>query len=125
MAESVKRRTAALANNSDAIELKKLLDAARTELGVIRTLANELRTDHATLKTLTDELIVDGDASVVDVAALRTAIVGITAKLDADAGVTDTDYAATWDPAAQTGTSIAASALATITAAASSEVLTA
>ena len=37
-----------------------------------------------------------------DLAALRAAIVGITAKLDADAGVTDTDYAATWDPAALT-----------------------
>ncbi len=35
-----------------------------------------------------------------DVAALRASLVGITAKLDADAGVTDTDYAATHDPAA-------------------------
>ena len=36
----------------------------------------------------------------LDLAALRTAITGITAKLDADAGVTDTNYAATQNPAA-------------------------
>ena len=39
---------------------------------------------------------------VDDLTALRTAITGITAKLDADATVTDTDYAATHDPAALT-----------------------
>ena len=39
---------------------------------------------------------------VDDVAALRASIVGITAKLDLDAGVTDTNYAALWDPAAMT-----------------------
>jgi len=39
-----------------------------------------------------------------DLAALRAAVVGITAKLDADGGVTDADYAATWDPAALTTT---------------------
>ena len=35
-----------------------------------------------------------------DLAALRTSVTGITAKLDADAGVTDTNYAATQNPAA-------------------------
>ena len=35
-----------------------------------------------------------------DFAALRAAFVALTAKLDADAGVTDTNYAATLDPAA-------------------------
>jgi len=44
------------------------------------------------------------EAILVDMTALRTAIVGITAQLDADAGVTDTDYAATNDPAALTVT---------------------
>lgn len=39
-----------------------------------------------------------------DLSALRTAVVGITAKLDADAGVTDTDYASTHDPDALTTT---------------------
>ncbi len=46
---------------------------------------------------------------VADVAALRAAIVGITAQLDADGGVTDTDYAATNDPAAQTSANLTAS----------------
>ena len=35
-----------------------------------------------------------------DLAALRAAIVAVTAKLNADGGVTDADYAATCDPAA-------------------------
>ena len=43
-------------------------------------------------------------AMLADITALRTAIVGITAQLDADAGVTDTDYAANNDPAALTVT---------------------
>jgi hypothetical protein len=34
-----------------------------------------------------------------EVAALRASIVGINAKLDLDAGVTDTNYAAQWTPA--------------------------
>ena len=45
------------------------------------------------------------DSLLADVTAIRTAVVGITAKLDADAGITDTDYAATRDPAALTTTS--------------------
>ena len=40
--------------------------------------------------------------AATDLGVLRAAIVAITAKLDADAGVTDTDYAATCDPAAMT-----------------------
>lgn len=35
-----------------------------------------------------------------DLTAIRTAFVGLTAKLDLDGGVTDVDYAATLDPAA-------------------------
>lgn len=45
------------------------------------------------------------DAILADITALRAAVVAITAKLDADAGVTDTNYAATCDPAALTTTS--------------------
>ncbi len=37
-----------------------------------------------------------------DVTAIRASILLITAKLDADAGVTDTNYAATTNPAALT-----------------------
>lgn len=47
--------------------------------------------------TSTDELL---QAAATDIAALRGAIVALTAKLDADAGVTDTNYAATIDPPA-------------------------
>lgn len=61
------------------------------------TLCNELRTDYTAL--------------LADVTAIHTSVGGITAQLDADGGVTDTDYAANNDPAAITATSIAASAL--------------
>lgn len=44
------------------------------------------------------------DALLTDLTAVRSAVVAITAKLDADAGVTDTDYASTCDPAALTTT---------------------
>ncbi len=43
-------------------------------------------------------------AMLADITALRAAILLITAKLDADAGVTDTNYAATTNPAALTVT---------------------
>lgn len=45
------------------------------------------------------------EAAQADLAALRASIVAITAKLDADGGVTDTNYAATTNPAALTLTS--------------------
>lgn len=48
---------------------------------------------------VTKELLL---AAQADVAALRTAMVALVAKLDADAGVTDTNYAATCTPAALT-----------------------
>ena len=41
-------------------------------------------------------------ALLADITALRTALLAVTAKLDADAGVTDTNYAATCNPAALT-----------------------
>ena len=41
-------------------------------------------------------------AAQADLAALRASIVGITAKLDADAGVTDITYSSFWNPAALT-----------------------
>lgn len=42
---------------------------------------------------------------LADLTALRASIVGVNAKLDADATVTDTNYAALWNPAALTLTS--------------------
>jgi hypothetical protein len=41
-------------------------------------------------------------AVLADSTALRASIVGITAQLDTDGGVTETDYAASFDPAALT-----------------------
>jgi len=38
------------------------------------------------------------DSILADLTALATAITTLTAQLDADAGVTDTDYAANCDP---------------------------
>lgn len=38
-----------------------------------------------------------------DIVALGASVAGITAQLDADAGVTDTDYAANNDPTLTTG----------------------
>lgn len=43
-------------------------------------------------------------AILVDMTAMHASILAITAKLDADAGVTDTNYAATANPAALTTT---------------------
>ncbi len=137
MSESIKDMTGGWSDNRMGGWLRRLLEAAKTELDALRTLTSELRTDHATQKTsydacvtlideladdqavnktLTDELVVDNDAAVADISALRAAIVGITAKLDLDAGVTDTDYASLWDPASQTSTTIAAAKLAALTA---------
>ncbi len=45
------------------------------------------------------------NALIADVAAIRAALVAITAQLDTDAGVTDTDYASN-DPAAQTSAAL-------------------
>jgi hypothetical protein len=42
------------------------------------------------------------NAVLADMAAMRAAIVGITGQLDTDGGVTETDYAASFDPAALT-----------------------
>lgn len=48
--------------------------------------------------TLQEEALLADMAT--DIAAIRTALVAVLAKLDADAGVTDTNYAATLTPAA-------------------------
>jgi len=48
------------------------------------------------------------NAVQADLVAIRAALVAITAQLDLDAGVTDTDYAATNDPAVLTSVTIAA-----------------
>lgn len=44
-----------------------------------------------------DEVIKLLQSVVTDLTAVKASIAGITAKLDADAGVTDTNYAALWN----------------------------
>ncbi len=44
------------------------------------------------------------DSMLVDITAIKTAHAGLTAKLDADGGVTGTDYAALWNVPALTTT---------------------
>jgi len=66
----------------------------RTTLTELKTLTDELHDDHATLKTLVDEIKTDYNATL--------------AKLDADSGVGDTNYAAT--------NAVSASSPATLTA---------
>lgn len=88
----------------------------KTAVDQIETLVEELHDDHATNKTIIDELKTDYTALLADVTAIRNAVLAITAKLDADGGVTDTNYASTTNPAALTATAIAASSAATLTA---------
>lgn len=67
----------------------------------------------ALLKDMAADIAAQTTAAVVaDLAALRVSIVAITAKLDLDAGVTDTNYAATTNPAAMTATASTATVVA-------------
>ena len=50
--------------------------------------------------------VLQADTILTDLTAVKAAIAGINAKLDADAGVTDTDYASTWDMSALTVTAL-------------------
>lgn len=43
-----------------------------------------------------DELVKILQSVVTDLTAIKASIAGITAKLDADAGVTDVNYASLW-----------------------------
>ena len=81
----------------------------------IKELLNELQADHATNKTVIDELKTDYTALLADVTAIRTSLIATTAKLDADATVTDANYGSLNNPAALTATAIAASSAATLT----------
>lgn len=90
----------------DLQKLDNMCEAARgyalaTQLNLIIALLNELRADAATNRT---ELL----ALNTDLDTLRLSIKTITAKLDLDAGVTDTNYAAAADPEANTSGSPAA-----------------
>ncbi len=60
----------------------------------------------AMLGTLLAELIAHNNALVADLTALRTQYNGLLTKLDADAGVTDTNYNVLRAMAAPTATTI-------------------
>lgn len=55
-----------------------------------------------------DDLRTKYAALLADVTAIRTALIATTAKLDADATVTDADYGSLNNPAALTATALAA-----------------
>jgi chromosome segregation ATPase len=80
----------------------------KTQADAVETLVEELHDDHATNKTVIDELKTDYTALLADVTAIRAEVVKLVTdmasrisdhntlrtKLNADAGVTDADYAA-------------------------------
>ena len=72
--KSIKNRLQAMSNQADIRELRPLLNAVYTDL-------TEIRTELA--------------ATVTDVATLAAAVDTLAAKLNADAGVTDENYAET------------------------------
>ena len=65
----------------DPVQLERLLNAMMDNIDSLITLTSELRTDHATFKASVDEI--------------ETWAETLAAKLNADGGVTDTDYDAT------------------------------
>lgn len=52
------------------------------------------------VKTVLNQHAARLDELVADVETLRAKLLGALTKLDADAGITDTDYLATWTPGA-------------------------
>jgi len=102
------------APSQEAIEFKRVMDAVLADLtsqkvviDAMVALTTELRVDHALFITLTDEL-------KIDIATIATFEAALTAKLDADAGITDVDYASTLTEVV----ALAAANVSTITAAA-------
>lgn len=86
MAESIKNRLASIASTNDAYQIKLVLDAMLADITAIRAEVVKLVTDMGTRITEFNTL---------------------TTKLNADAGVTDTNYA--------TATAITAAAPAALT----------
>ena len=87
MSQSIKQRMGAISNGKDAAELRKVLEAVLVDLTALRSTVAALVTDNANRVANHNTLI---------------------AKLNADDGVTDADYAA-----ATAATSSAPSALTT------------
>lgn len=66
MAESIKKRLAATSNRSNDLELRKLLNAALTDLAALRSTMNNCVTDIATIKSKYNNALnlLDVDANV-------------------------------------------------------------
>lgn len=114
------RAAVVLTNRNNAATAELVADHAtfKASVDALETLAEELAADHATFKTVVDELKTDYTALLADITAHRTSYNALLAKLDADGGVTDTNYVATVPFAALTATAIAASSPATLSASA-------
>jgi len=84
-------------------ELRTDHATTKTAVDEGKTLTDELRADHGTNKTMTDEMHVDVDLN-------GAALEAILAKLDGDAGITDTNYVAVHGRSGS-GTSIQAAAI--------------
>lgn len=93
MAESIASRSNCLSKDVER-DLRPLLEASLDDQDLVVADITAMRTKLA--------------AAIADITAMRAAIVAITAKLDADAGVTDVNYASTCNPAAQTSSTPAA-----------------
>ncbi len=94
MATSIKQQIPTMTDHREQEALRKLFEAVLNDLqagGGGTAVFNDLT-----------QIKVELAQIAADLAAIRTAVTGLTAKLDDDAGVTDVDYAATLDPAALT-----------------------
>lgn len=80
--------------------MPRTLSAENVMDPVTKAVVESLRLDVADLRTKYTALL-------ADVTEIRTKLVATHAKLDADVGVTDTNYAAANNPAALTATAVA------------------
>lgn len=85
MSQSVKQRLQALSTKVDVKELRPLIEAILTDLGVLRTPAAASIVDYTAGRAEIAKL-------VTDITTLATALDTLAAKLNLDGGVTDVDY---------------------------------
>lgn len=100
MSNSIKQRMNGISCKRDAQELRSLLETILVDLGVLRTPAGALVTDYTAGRAEIVKLVTDISALRTTVAALQVDCANrlanhntLIAKLNADAGVTDIDYA--------------------------------
>jgi hypothetical protein len=115
MSESIRNLLQGVPDKRTVQVLERALDAARADSVALRaslvTVKADLDAERASrvlLKADVDAIQAWGATLLADLTAVRTAVTGITAKLDLDAGVTDENYASGLDPAALTTSAIAA-----------------